>query len=155
MGGVGGAELRRNYSTGNVFVNHVGDYFVGGFAGTSDTYGNTPYIMTDNFSTGRYIDTVGIGGVSSDYFGGFVASTSKTAADVFENNFFYNTTVNTCTGKVSPVKPACSSVPSKSALYEPTQNVYTRTGNSWDFIGTWTIQANNLPLHKDRATVGI
>lgn len=146
MGGAGGAEFRRNYSTGIVFVNHIGDYYVGGFAGPSDTYGNTPYTMTDNFSTGRYIDTVGIGSVSPDYYGGFVAATGKTAADVFENNFFYNTTVNTCTGKVSPVKPACTSVASKSVFSAATQGVYTRTGNSWDFVNTWREVAGGLPV---------
>jgi hypothetical protein len=143
---VGGAELRRNYATGSVFVNHVGDYFVGGFAGPSDTYGSTPYALTDNFSTGRYIDTVGIGGVSPDYYGGFVATTAKTASDVFENNFFYNATVNTCTGKVAPVKPACTSVASKSVFYTPTQGVYTRADNSWDFVNTWREVAGGLPV---------
>lgn len=145
-GGVGGGELRRNYSTGNVFVNHIGDYFVGGFAGPSDTYGNTPYIMTDNFSTGRYIDTVGIGGVSPDYYGGFVATTNKTSNDVFENNFFYNATVNTCTGKISPAKPACTSVTNKSAFYTSTQDVYTRANNSWDFTNTWKEVPGGLPV---------
>ena len=102
-------------------MNHIGDYYIGGFVGTADKYGDSPYTLTDNFSTGRYIDTVGIGGVSPDYYGGFVASTNKTAEDVFENNFFYNTTVNTCTGKISPGQLVCTSVASKSVFYAPTQ----------------------------------
>lgn len=104
--------------------------------------------MTDNFSTGRYIDTVGIGGVSPDYYGGFVAITNKTSGDVFENNFFYNATVNTCTGKISPMKPTCTSVSTKATFYEPTQGVYTRAGNSWDFANTWSVVPGGLPVLK-------
>ncbi len=71
--------------------------------------------------------------------------TYKKATDTFENNHFYNTAVQTCTGAISPDKPTCSSVTGDAVFQSPTHAVYTRTSNTWDFTNTWRSVAGGLP----------
>ncbi len=100
---------------------------------------------TDNFSTGGYTDAAGLYGTGPDYFGGFVGLTTKKPADIFENNYFYNPTVTTCTGAASANKPACTSVASASVFNDASHPVYTRADNAWDFTNTWKAVSGGLP----------
>lgn len=150
----GGTEFKRNYATGNTTVNHGGDYEFGGFIGSIAEFNNTlPYTLTDNFSTGSYTDAVGLYGTNPDYFWGFIGITTQKPTDIVENNYYFSTQP-TCTSTASPDKPTCSSVTAESVFQGSAHAVYKRTGNEWDFIGTWFWQNGSLPTLKWNATVG-
>ena len=109
-------------------------------------YGTSPIIVTDNFSTGAHHSPAGYIGTLADYFGGFVGTITKKSTDTFENNYFYNSTVGTCTSIVSVNKPTCTSVANASVFNDITQGVYTRANNSWDFANTWREVTGGLPV---------
>lgn len=54
----GGSTFKRNYSTGTATLNHASDIDGGGFAGFISELQNQSYVLSDNFSTGGYIDAV-------------------------------------------------------------------------------------------------
>jgi hypothetical protein len=147
----GGTAFKRNYATGNTTVNHGWDFDFGGFVGNISEYNNIPYSLTDNFSTGSYTDVVGLYGTNPDYFWGFIGVTAQKPTDIVENNYYANSN-GTCTGAASPQKPTCTSA-NQSDFYNPSHPVYTREGNTWDFVGTWLSQTGKLPEIKENSNV--
>lgn len=99
--------------------------------------------MTDNFTTGSYVDAVGLYGTYPDYIGGIVGYMLQKNTDTFANNYFANYE-NECTGKSSPQRPTCSKV-DDAVFQNKTHGVYTRSGNAWNFTTTWDTVSGGLP----------
>lgn len=126
-----------------ITLNHQSDYSIGGFVGYIAESPSSPFTLTDNFTTGSYVDAVGLYGTYPDYIGGMTGYTLKKNTDTFTNNYYANYD-NDCTGKSSPQKPTCTKV-ADTAFQNKTHDVYTRAGNAWNFTTTWKTVPDGLP----------
>ena len=111
--------------------------YAGGFVGKTYAYNGASVTISDSYATG----VADAADATNNYEGGFAGSNSGTT---FTNCWWYNSTNSTHVG--TGASTGISKATGVSDFYDDEHDVYTRSGNGWDFTNIWQEPNNTYPL---------